>query len=230
MWRETTYKQIEQQLDTQVLNTTTGAKLLKWIDIFNSQYMLIDDYEQTQFGGNYTNKNTELPFPFPNIFIEFANTEYHSVGTGNLTQKGICKLRIHIGQEYYSDSYLNNSNPAHLQANKLTRFQLLDKVFIALQGFTGTYFSALNRNKETVDQHHSNVIYDVFEYDMQIIDCSAKHAANNNAPTPITNAILHTNPDYDNTNTNTHIQTAQINQIIQQNPPPPPPQTNYIIP
>lgn len=217
-WRTNLYHALAAQLFAAVPS-------IRWIDVYNSQYKHISDYDP---------KNTELPFLFPNILIDFSETNYNTNAQQPLTQWGDCTLRIHIGQDKYSDSYYSRPaagtpTPTTTQADKLQRFDTLDAVHIALQGFSlpNIILQPLYRAEETLDQDHSNVIYDIFTYRVQIIDCSAQDAAT--PPQTIINPNLHINPDYDNTNGLSHIQTHQEDTINTNNPPPTI-TTNYIIP
>ncbi|MBK6611864.1 MAG: hypothetical protein IPI59_15560 [Sphingobacteriales bacterium] len=198
------YKQIEQQLYTVLTPSSTPA--LVWIDLYNNQDIAFKE------GAT----NHELPITFPNALIAFGEIEWETDARNNLKQQGTAQLHIYIGQEFYQDSYLNNGAPMSQQAIKLTRFDLLEAINNVLQNFSGTNFKPLKRTNTVIDDNYNNIIYDTLVYSLLINDCSAALAK---PPVVWLNPPhnLHINPDYQNTHGLSHIQTGEVDEIIQNN-------------
>ena len=105
------YKQIEQQLYTVLTPSSTPA--LVWIDLYNNQDIAFKE------GAT----NHELPITFPNALIAFGEIEWETDARNNLKQQGTAQLHIYIGQEFYQDSYLNNSAAALTTRHEPTSYK-----------------------------------------------------------------------------------------------------------
>lgn len=125
---------------------------IKWIDKDKSQFENLDK---------------EYPIPFPAILIGFMRGNYTTLS--DKAQSGDIIIRIRVGYENYADSFDGSST----QENALQYFEFMEKVHIALQGFTGTNFTALDRVAEEEDLDHDMLIIQTFEYTTTLLDDSA---------------------------------------------------------
>lgn len=221
MWHTTLFQLLYQRLFAQVL-LPNGKPEILWIDFYNSQDLHVKD----------SPINNELPIPFPNVLIEISDIKYRNDISDALVQEASGTLRIYVGQEQYADSYqltTDYGGSATTQPDALKRYALLQRINNALHGLIGVPLTApLYRISEQLDIDHSNVIYDLIEYNLFVIDTSASDAA------PIAYQqkqieYLHINPDYNVTPPNTHRQTGEQDEVVNQNQTNTPP-TPYIIP
>lgn len=212
MWHILLFQLLCNRLYNQVLDTQ-GQPELRWIDFYNSQDLRIKDQ---------TPSNLEHPIGFPNVLVEFNDLKYQNDIGNQLVQLASGTLRIYVGQDKYSDTYQlrpNYGNGAATQSDGLQRYLLLQRINNALHGLTGAPLAQpLYRTAEIVDIDHSNVIYDIIEYQLSVADCTAQQAAPPIATTQIQH--LHINPDYDNVAPLTHIQTGEQDEAIANNQPP----------
>ena len=105
--------------------------------------------------------------PMPAVFVSFGRFEWENLSLGSQTGTGVIRFRVAV--ENYADSYTGSIN----QDKALAFFEFNEKVHQALQGLSGSYFSALNRVSDEDDQEHKNVIVTVFEYGTTLVDNSA---------------------------------------------------------
>ncbi len=125
---------------------------LRWVDKENGQFRLMDQ---------------GFPIPLPAITIGFARAEYTS--NGQNVQEGQATIRIRIGYESYADSFEGSSN----QAESLKYYEFQEQVYAALQGFSGTNFSALERVAEEDDEDHDAMIVTIIDFATMITDTGA---------------------------------------------------------
>lgn len=172
-WQKTTFNELQAQALT--ILADNDQPILQHIDLYNSEPEYLKE---------------ELAFDFPVLLIDFSETTWKNQGRNQKVQVGKGLLRLILGQVFYSDSYHNSIN----QDEKLQRFNLLQAVYKAFHCLTGTHFKNLFRSKTEMDNNHSNVIWDVLEFDWELCDDSATQPiVKLPAPTK-----LHINANYDN--------------------------------
>lgn len=207
-------RQIYLDIATRLLSIPNAAQpsqpALKWIDLYNSQPEYLGDTPE------YGSTNRELSIFFPCVLIDIGNIDYYTDPKQPLVQQGTVSLTLYVGQEYTTDSFFAKGQAAVGQAHKLTRFDLLDAVYYTLENYSTASFKPLLRTAQTVDNRHSNLIWDTIEFRLLFTDCIAQQQA----PPPITVAITPDNlliNSYDNR----YQQPApEIDQIITNNPHP----------
>lgn len=106
-------------------------------------------------------------FPRPAVFISFGRFDYEAYA--NNVQQGKGMIRVRVVVENYADSYEGSVN----QELAFKFFEINEKVHIALQGLSGTHFSALNRISDEDDEDHGNLIVTTMEYQFNMFDDSA---------------------------------------------------------
>jgi len=115
------------------------------------------------YNNQFDRETVEEAFTYPNCFIEFVQM-IHSGVTLN-QQKSDIQIRVHIGFE-------------SLEKEDLTMFDLIQEVYVALQGLDGDLFSALQRIEERQDIDHDNVIVWQLDFECNLTDCSSDPRAN----------------------------------------------------
>lgn len=157
----TAYLELVERLKTelqfdQVITEDNPSPLpnVKWIDKDKSQFENLDN---------------EYPIPFPAILIAFMRGNYSSLS--DKAQSGEIIIRIRVGYENYADSFDGSSN----QDDALKYFEFMEQVHMALQGFAGTNFTALQRVAEEEDLDHDMLIIQTFEYTTTLLDDSASN-------------------------------------------------------
>lgn len=149
-----------------VLNTTG----VKHFALFNSQF---DNIEQEQL------------FPFPCVFLEFADLQYETVAKGG--QKGDFILRLHVGFE-------------SVATEDLQLLELLEELHQKIQGFGNEgesedgFFLPMNRVSEAQDTNHDNITVWQVEYSSLVHDNSG-HVNNGLIKTELTTLDVDLDPD-----------------------------------
>lgn len=208
-------KQIYLDIAARLLTIPNAAQptlpALKWLDLYNSQPEYLGDTPE------YDSTNRELPIFFPCALIDFGDIDYFTDPKQPLLQQATASLSVWIGQEYVSDSFFANGQPAKTQTNKLSRFDLVDAIYYTLENYSNqALFKPLLRTAQMVDNRHSNLIWDKMEFRLVFTDCIAQQQA----PPPVTVTIQ---PDhllinsYDNRDQQPK---PEIDQIITNNPHP----------
>ena len=111
------------------------------------------------FNNQFDRDNEEEAFSYPNCFFEYVQL----IWNGNIkqTQTGETQIKLHLGFERY-------------ETESLTIFDTIQKVYLALQGFSDTnLFTGLQRIEEEQDTDHDQVIVWTITFSTQITDCEA---------------------------------------------------------
>jgi hypothetical protein len=131
-----------------------------WIDLWNNHLAnLRDDY----------------PIPFPAIFINFEEVQWRPA-TANGGQLGDAIIAIHVCWENYADSYHNLTGGSTNQSTALAMFDFVENVHLAMQGYAGTHFTALQRIRTATDADHDMLIDTVIYYATTLADCALANA------------------------------------------------------
>jgi len=134
-----------------------------------------------------TTGNDEQAFPYPCIFIEFADIAFTQLTKGLQDFTGT--VRIYIGFESY-------------KFEDTDVLDLKQTVFAALQGFqvspTSKSYGRLLRSIETTDTDHNNIYIYIQEYIFSGRDCDADANSGDQFTTPPTTLELNTDLDIDN--------------------------------
>lgn len=113
----------------------------------------------------------DYPVQFPALFFQVLPIDWEDYENG--TQRGDCRLRVHITQESYTLSQAGSSEVGkHLDA----RHDLAQKVYEALAGFEGVFFSKLKRVASELDEDPSDIIADSIDFVCTLTDGSEKEA------------------------------------------------------
>lgn len=108
---------------------------IKHVRLFNNQFSCMENQEQ-------------IPFPFPCVFIEFAN-DIAWIQQGNGVQFAQdLQITLHIGHEFYNGAD---------QEENLIIFDIRNEVFTAMQGFTGAGITNMVRVSERVSTDYTNI-------------------------------------------------------------------------
>lgn len=129
------------------------------------------------WNNQFANEDEEFVFNFPAVFIEFTNLLWTTtnlkpsrLGTqGNISkeQKGEGSIiTLHIGFSELSDA---KTNFADLDP-------LIEKVFFAIQGLSGNYYTPLLRNAERQDSDHDRVIDWQKDFSTMLTQCGEQDA------------------------------------------------------
>lgn len=124
---------------------------LKWID---------------KQAGQFRRPEMALPVPSPAILISFPSTNWKTIGKGH--QQGEMRVRIEVGYQNYADAF--DGSPNIEQAIKF--FEFNEAVHQALQGWSTTQMTSLDRVLDEEDDDHGALIVTAFEYQTSIQDKS----------------------------------------------------------
>ena len=129
---------------------------LKYFDLWNFQF---DQLEEEQ---------DALPFPLPAAFLRFGpNTNWESLG--RLKQQALVEFSIVLGTE----SVIDTSNLGKDRNLGLEHLELVDMVFAALHGFSGTGFGTISRTMANIDHEHSNLHVTEISFKSLLTDTAA---------------------------------------------------------
>ena len=131
-----------------------GRPIFKHIDRYNSQPEFLD----------------EVTFPFPAVFVEFADVAWRTLGRGNIglnaeglptrVQIGEATVRFHVVQQTYADTHRG----AKTQTVGLEVWDALDALSAAIQGFAPPLCTQFDRKRLRSDTRHNVVSVDVVEF------------------------------------------------------------------
>ena len=138
-----------------------------WNDLFNNQFESMESSE-----------NNEYAIPLPAILIEVGDIEWKT--KAKQLQEGKCIIRVHIGQELYTDTYQGSAQ----RTASLNVLAFRKKVHSVLQGFSGTEFGPLDRKRTLPDTNYKALHVYIEEYECLIIDNSAYEDRDKLAVTP----------------------------------------------
>lgn len=108
------------------------------------------------FNNQFDRDNIEEAFTYPCVFIEFVQLIH--TGVVQNQQKSDIQIRLHIGYE-------------SLETEDLGIFDLVQNIHIAVQGFSGAFFSGLQRIEERQDLDHDNINIWQVDYECNLTDC-----------------------------------------------------------
>ena len=146
------------------------------LDIFNDIVTEINKIADIQtvelWNSQLVNEDKETPFNFPAVFVEFADIPWTSTnlnpsklgGEGDVTkqQKGDGTLiMLHI-----TFSQLENETVSFPKISPI-----IDKVYFAIQGLTGTFYGPLLRVAERQDTDHDRVIDWQMDFNTMMFEC-----------------------------------------------------------
>lgn len=117
--------------------------------------------------GQFRRPEMSLPIPSPAILISFPGTAWSSIGKGH--QQGEMRIRIEIGFQNYADAF--DGSPNIEQAIQF--FEFNEAVHQALQGWSTTFITSLERVLDEEDDDHGALIITALEYQTSILDKSA---------------------------------------------------------
>lgn len=118
--------------------------------------------------------------PYPAILIEFGRWE--PISMGNNVQKGPLIIRFHLLYENFAQSF----EGSHDQELAMAYFDFVEEVHQALQGLSGTNFTALQRTGEEEDNDHDVIINTIVEYFTELTDNSSGRSQNKTLTEEIT--------------------------------------------
>ena len=133
------------------------------------------------FNNQFEKDKEEQAFTYPNAFVEFSQLIWNT--NGQQTQKGEMQLTIHLGFEslkYEADN-----------------FDIIQSVFVALQGYSNGCYTGLNRIQEEQDTDHDNVIIWKIIFETTIDDTEA-HPSNKLQENTISTIEINKDLDIDN--------------------------------
>jgi hypothetical protein len=143
------------------------VKALKHIRLYNNQF---------------DRETVEEAWAYPCAFIEF-NQMLHEAAAYN-QQRSNFVVRVYVGFE-------------SLKTEDLEIFDLVQEIYIALQGYSGQLFSSLQRIEETQDTDHDNVIVWQIDFSTMVSDC-VSDPRDGLEETIITQIHINTDLDIDN--------------------------------
>lgn len=112
-------------------------------------------------------------FPRPAVFLSYGRTDWNNISLGG--QLGDAIIRVRIVVENYAEAYEGSIN----QEKALEFFDINEKVHLALQNLSGTYFKNLSRVVDEDDEDHGNLIVTIFEYSCKMVDNSSADTNDN---------------------------------------------------
>jgi hypothetical protein len=136
---------------------------LKSFDAFlvDESYSKVNHYDL--FKGQYIYPESHDEFPYPAIFFETA-IEWED--DGNLSQKGLAQIRVHIVQEQYSRS-MDGSVDEDTALRVLDFEQLIHE---CLHGYEDQGFTKLLRRGEIPDTGAKNESVSIVTYVSKVVD------------------------------------------------------------
>lgn len=135
----------------------TGLPSLQWFDKDFGQAKLIQD--------------GVIALPMPAVLFSFKTPDWGN--TLSPVQHGETMIRVRVLFENYADSFQTAEGASINQDKALQFFEFNERVHMALQGFEGNGFTALNRASDDEDDDHNNVIVTDVYYSTLISDDSA---------------------------------------------------------
>lgn len=81
-------------------------------------------------------------------------------------QRGRCRVRVHVVQDNYLNSYAQGPELSFY----LQRHDLPQKIYTALQGFSGAFFEPLRLAENALDEEPSNWLVDVIGFETYLTD------------------------------------------------------------
>lgn len=129
----------------------TDLPAIKHVRVWNNQLQFIE--EQTQ-----------IPFLFPAVFVEFLDVAYTQLGGG--IQEGLCRLRLHICSEFWNGED---------QEENLEVFDIKDSVYRLLNNWKSTTSQTVPflRTSEEQDTSHTNIYHFIQDYEVRFNDVAA---------------------------------------------------------
>ena len=147
-------------LINEILAQLKAEASLKLVSIWNNQFDFLED------GKGYA-------FPFPCAFIELSTENFQNVGESY--QSIDATLNIHIGQDVYNGSYMDENT---------TIFTLRDAVVRKMSNFKPSKAGNMMKTSEQQDYNHSNVYHYIISYQFHFIDnTSVKQEYSSTPPT-----------------------------------------------
>ena len=137
------------ELVNQILAELRTINYFKFVAVWNNQFNYVDD------GSSYS-------IPFPNAFVELDLNNTEDVGVNY--QASDIEIKIHIGQDFYNGSTLEEN---------LTIFDLRDIVYRKLSSFKTTNTGIFRKISEQQDFEHTNVYHYVITFKAQWVDSTA---------------------------------------------------------
>ena len=173
------------------------------LDIFNdivTEIRKITDIETVElWNSQLVNEDKETSFNFPAVFIEFADIPWTSTnlkpsklgGEGDVTkqQKGAGALiTLHI-----VFSQLENETVSFPIISPI-----IDKIYFAIQGLTGTFYGPLLRVAERQDTDHDRVIDWQMDFNTMMFECGELDADLTKIDAGVLDVELNVDLDIDN--------------------------------
>lgn len=120
---------------------------------------------------NQPNKRqSQQPIPTPAVYIEFVGFDFKNVQGKGKSQTGSGQIILHVEQEIISDVYTTKDGDSDNQDDALTRFDVMQEIHLAMQGFTLSYLKNIARVRIEPDYDHDNSIIDALIYNATLID------------------------------------------------------------
>lgn len=149
-------KRLRDKLSYDESEVTKSIPSLRWID---------------KQAGQFRRPEMALPVPSPAILISFPGTSWKTTGKGH--QQGDMRIRIEIGYQNYADAF--DGSPNIEEAIKF--FEFNEAVHQALQGWSTSMMTSLDRVMDEEDDDHGALIVTAFEYSTSIQDKSGSKEA-----------------------------------------------------
>lgn len=108
-----------------------------------------------------------IPLIMPAVFIDFGEVQW--TAKKKLIQEGKLTIRIYVVQENYSDTQDSSVQQAQGLSNN---YDLLEKIYTKLDGFSGGKFKPLVRTTTDFDSNYSNVLVDAITFSTTYTDTS----------------------------------------------------------
>jgi hypothetical protein len=149
---------------------------------FSNNHMPSLQWFDKDFGQADLIKEGIVALPMPAALISFRTPNWSSALSG--VQQGSTTIRVRILWENYADSFQGSIN----QDKAIQFFEFNELAHKALQGFSGEFFSGLDRNADDEDDDHTNVVITDMFYATIITDDSS----DNTGFEPITDPLAKT--------------------------------------
>lgn len=139
------------------------------------------------YNGQPDQEEDEVPYNKPAVFIEFEPMQWQTVG--NKVQECDCSFRLHIETETLSET-------SNLESDKernagLEHLMIAERVFGAIQGFSGDGFGAISRTGFIPDNNHDNRLVTILPFKTRLVDDFArKETIETSAELDLTREIL----------------------------------------
>lgn len=116
------------------------------------------------------NRDREQAIPTPAVYIEFLDFDFENVQGKGKVQTAQGRIILHVEQEIITELYSTKDKESDNQDDALKRFDIMQELHLAMQGFTLPFLKGVSRITTDPDYDHDNLIIDTVPYRATLID------------------------------------------------------------